>query len=132
MEQKPNASSIAALTAFILISFVSIPTLLKLFKSLRARSKLPEYSNIQELYEDEDGAATEVTRKEFSAALPKYLALSSVIIGFLASITYAIVVTILPLPSIYVEKWLMFGSWVLGTSTRGELNANRLTVASGH
>ena len=79
---------------------------------MRLRSKGYGYDDVHKLYEDEDGTATEETQKEFSVALPTYLALSSAIIGFLASVTNAVFTTIDPTVSLYTESWLIFGCWV--------------------
>ncbi len=112
MDQNPSPSTIASLTALVLTFSLTIPTLLRIFDRVRSRSKVYTYDDVYKLYEDEDGAATEETQKEFSVALPTYLALSSAIIGFLASVTNAVITTILPILSLCTESWLMFGCWV--------------------
>ena len=71
---------------------------------------MPEATS--KLYEDEDGIATEDTQKEYSAALPKYTALSCSILGFLASIITAVSATVHPTLNLRLELWLSFGIWV--------------------
>ena len=112
MDQYSNPSTIANLTALVLIFSFTTPTLLRIFDRVRSRSKAKGYDDVHKLYEDEDGAATEETQKEFSVALPSYLALSSALIGCLASITNAVITTVPSIASLGVESWLILGSWV--------------------
>ena len=79
---------------------------------MRSSSKAYDYDDVHKLYEDEDGTATEETQKEYSVALPTYLALSSAIIGFLASLTNALFTTVFPIVNLCTESWLIFGCWV--------------------
>ena len=112
MDQHPSPSTIASLIALVLTFSLTIPTLLRIFDRVRSRSKVYAYDNVHKLYEDEDGAATEETQKEFSVALPNYLALSSAIIGFLASVTNAVITTVFSMVGLCTESWFMFGCWV--------------------
>ena len=112
MDQYSSPSTIASLTALVLIFSFTTPTLLRIFDRVRSRPKANGYDDVHKLYEDEDGAATEETQKEFSVALPIYLAVSSALIGGLASITNAVITTVLPIVSLGVENWLILGSWV--------------------
>ncbi|KAL8725122.1 MAG: hypothetical protein Q9166_007564, partial [cf. Caloplaca sp. 2 TL-2023] len=71
-----------------LIGFFTTPTLIAVRKS-RSRSR-NGYEELEKLYEDEDGTATEASAKTFSAALPIYLILGSTILGLCLSTTTAI------------------------------------------
>ena len=112
MDQDSSPSTIAALTAFALTFSFTIPILFRILNRVRSRSKAYGYDDIQKLYEDEDGTATEETQKEFSVALPTYLALSSAIIGFLASIANAVFTTAFARVGLCIESWLISGCWV--------------------
>lgn len=108
MEGSPSPSAVTGLTALILVFFLTVPSVVKLCKSYHRQ----KYSRINALYEDEDGIATEETQKEYSATAPKYLALLSTVIGFIASVISASFTTINRTRNLYVENWLLFGSWV--------------------
>ena len=112
MDQHSSGPIIASLTALALTFVFTTPIFLKIFDRVRLRSKGCVHDDVDKLYEDEDGTATEETQKEFFVALPTYLALSSAIIGFLASITNAVFTTIDPTVNLYTESWLIFGCWV--------------------
>ena len=112
MDQNLGPSTIASLTALVLTFSFTIPILFKIVNRVRLRSKAYGHGDVYKLYEDEDGIATEETQKEFSVALPTYLALSSAIIGFLASVTNAVFTTVFPIVSLCTESWLIFGCWV--------------------
>ena len=112
MDQYPSPSSIASLTALVLIFSFITPTLVRIFDRVRSRSKANGYDDVHKLYEDEDGAATEETQKEFSVTLSTYLALSSALVGCLASIANAVITTVPSIASLGVESWLILGSWV--------------------
>ena len=79
---------------------------------MRLRSKVYEYDDVHKFYEDEDGTATEESQKEFSVALPTYLALFSAFIGFLSSVTNAVFITVFSIVSLCTESWFIFGCWV--------------------
>ena len=112
MDQNPSPPAITALTALILVFFITVPTILRLIQGLRSSLKKDGYENVHEFYEDEDGTATAETQKEYSAAIPKYLSLSSSILGLLASLTAAVITTVVPKTIIYLNHWFLFGSWV--------------------
>lgn len=112
MDQYSTPSTVASLTALVLTFSFTTPTLLRIYDRLRSRSKVNGYDDVHKLYEDEDGAATEETQKEFSAALPTYLALSSALIGCLASIINAVITTVPPIAGLSVESWVISGCWV--------------------
>ena len=112
MDQYSTPSTIASLITLVLTFSFTTPTLLRIYDRLRSRSKVNGYDDVHKLYEDEDGAATEETQKEFSAALPTYLALSSALIGCLASIINAVITTVPPIAGLSVESWIVLGSWV--------------------
>lgn len=108
----PSPSAIADLVALILIFSTTVPTLLQFFSEARIKAKGNGYEDLHKLYEDRDGVATEESQNEYSATIPKYIALSSCILGFLVSIIIAVFTTIHPSKNFFVENWVIFGSWV--------------------
>ncbi len=128
MEPPPSPSVVTGLTALILVFFLTIPSVVKLFKSY-SRGK---YARIDALYEDEDGSATEESQTEYSATLPKYIALLSSMIGFIASTISAAFTTIHPTRNLYVENWLLFGSWVRSLTLSERSRADSEIVTTKH
>lgn len=120
MEHSPSRSAVTALTALILVFFLTVPSVVKLFKSYSKE----KYTRINTLYEDEDGAVTEDAQKEYSATIPKYIAFSSSAIGFIASVVSAAFTTVHPTRNLYVENWLLFGSWVRSLALQRRYRAN--------
>ena len=112
MDHYSSPSTIASLISLVLTFSFATSTLLRVYDRLRSRSKVKGYNDVQKLYEDEDGAATVETQKEFSVALPIYLALSSALIGCLAAVTNAVITTVTPIGRLGVESWVILGSWV--------------------
>ena len=112
MDQFSSPSTIASITVLVLTILFTAPTIFRIYARVGSRSKVNGYDDVHKLYEDEDGAATEETQKEFSVALPTYLALSSALIGCLASITNAVITTVPPIDSLGVESWIILGNWV--------------------
>ena len=112
MEFSHSASSIAGLTAFILIVLTSIPTFVRFFQGATSKARVSVPGEASKLYEDEDGIATEETQKEYTAALPKYLALSLSVLGFSISIGTAVYTTVSPTLILYFEHWLSVATWV--------------------
>ena len=113
-----RSSAVVGLTALILIFFTSLPTLIRLLHRETSNAKIDKSNETSKLYQDEDGIATEETQKGYSAALPKYIALSCSILGWSASIIVAVFTTVHPVSNIYVEHWLGFATWVRIMSKR--------------
>ena len=112
MEFSHSASSIAGLTALILIVLASIPTFVSFFQGAISKARVSAPGEASKLYEDEDGIATEETQKEYTAALPKYLALSLSVLGLSISIATAVYTTVSPTLILYFEHWLSVATWV--------------------
>ena len=112
MEHSQSLSAIIALITLILILFTSIPHLLTVCKRARSKARGDSPDETFKLYEDEDGIATEEAQKKYSAAMPKYFALSCSLLGFSASTSIAVFSTVHPTLDLYVEHWLSFGIWV--------------------
>ena len=108
----PNPSTIASLTALILVFFLTVPTFWSLFNQARSKARGSDYEEIHKLYEDRDGVATEESQKRYSAAIPKYIAASSSLLGFIASIAIAAFTSVHSATHPCLENWLSFGTWV--------------------
>lgn len=117
MKRSPNPSAIVGIIALILVFFTSIPTFLRVIKRTTSKARRNPHIETSKFYEDEDGIATEETQKGYNAALPKYLALSFSVLGFLASLGIAIYTTVHPTLNLHFENWLSVGTWVRMSST---------------
>ena len=106
------SSAIVGFTALILIFFTSLPALISFFYQATSKEKNETSNETSELYQDQDGIATEETQKAYSAALPKYIALSCSLLGWSASTIVAVFTTVHPVSNIYVEHWVGFVTWV--------------------
>lgn len=119
MEHSLSLSAVVALVAQILIFLTSIPRFLTVCKRARSKARGDNSDETFKLYEDKDGIATEETQKRYSAAVPKYFALSCSLLGFSASTSIAVFSTVHPTLNLYVEHWLSFGIWVRMSCKRG-------------
>lgn len=104
-----TASSITSAVGAALVGACSIPSLSALSKRLFSRHD-HGYQEIDHIYQDEDGTATEESQKQHTAFLPRLLALALALMGFVLSIMYAILVT---------GKWSAHGSIVYSWVTVG-------------
>jgi hypothetical protein len=109
-----SASTVADLVALLLIFLITVPTLLSFYGRVKRKAKANGngYEEVHKLYEDRDGVATEESQREFSAAIPTYIALSGCVVGFLASVVMAVFASIRSTGTLIIEEWLIFGSWV--------------------
>ena len=103
-----SSPAIVGLTALILVFLLTIPTLSSDLKRVSSARKAHDDGDFQKLYEDHDGVATEKSQKAYSAAVPKYIALASSIIGYLASLAAAVTTTIDTADYLKTESWLQF------------------------
>lgn len=111
-----SASAVADLVALLVVFLITLPTLLSFYGRVKRKAKGNGngygYEEVHKLYEDRDGVATEESQREFSAAIPTYIALSGCVVGFLASVVMAVFASIRSTGTLFVEEWLIFGSWV--------------------
>lgn len=107
-----NLSAIAGLIALLLVFLITVPTLLSFYNRVNMKAKGNGYEEVHKLYEDRDGVATEESQKAFSAAIPKYIALSGCVVGLLTSLVMAVFTSTRSMGDFFIENWLTFGSWV--------------------
>lgn len=105
-------SAVAASIALILVFLITVPTLLSFYNRINTKAKGNGFDEVHKLYEDRDGVATEESQKAYSAAIPKYIALSACVIGVLASFVMAVFTSTHGMGDFFLENWLIFGSWV--------------------
>ena len=108
MNSSPSPSAITGVTSLIIIFILTLPSVTRNFEFFSHAKDV----KIGRVYEDEDGSATEETQKEYSTTAPKFIALSSSAAGFIASIVSAVFTSAHSIRNLYVENWLVFGSWV--------------------
>lgn len=111
MASSHTKSQVVGAVGLGLVGISSIPALLGIY----TRSFLCKgsgYDEVHALYEDEDGAATEESQKEYSVIVQRYLILTGAVIGLLLSIAASVLSTVHPGGMLFLENWLAFGSWV--------------------
>jgi hypothetical protein len=130
MGLNPSPPTVAGSITLIVVFILTIPTFLNILGDVRSKFRAKECDDGHRTYEDEDGAATEESQKEHSNAIPKYFTLASSVIGFLASATTAVITSVTSTNAIYLNNWLLFGSWVdkRPSNYKGLLTADQSTV----
>lgn len=139
MSDQETISLTVAVAGLVLVAVSSIPAVCDLTKRLRLPSRTKrasssingtgrigsngggEYAILKELYQDDDGYATEESSKKFSDRFHRIFISILSTTGFLLSLALGIIATVvspgLPsssLPSCpwLIERWLQFGIWV--------------------
>jgi len=111
MEPSEVTSLVTGAIGCFLIVLASHPSLFTIFNIASSRVQHGHDEN-SELYEDEDGTATEETQQAFSDKLPKVLILVTSSLGLLFSLALAVFGSTRPRSSLIFERWLAFGAWV--------------------
>ena len=117
MTSPSSLSAIAGLITLILVFLLTVPTFWAFHNKAKPKAGRIDFDEIDKLYEDRDGIATEETQKNYSAAIPKYISLSGSIIGFLASAIITAYTSNHPAYDTCVDGWLLFGTWVWTNSS---------------
>jgi hypothetical protein len=97
--------------AVVLVALVSVPAVETIARRLWAAK--PSNSQDKELYEDEDGVATEESVQAFSDKFPKLFIAILSIAGFVLSLALAILNTVeFQRKNLFIENWLQVADWV--------------------
>ncbi|KIV94453.1 hypothetical protein PV10_02220 [Exophiala mesophila] len=102
------AISIAGLS---IVGLLSIPALYQNLDRLRATKA--RYQEVSDLYEDQDGEATEQSTQAYSDFLPRWTLILFSSVASIDALVTAILTTTRPHVSLILEQWLQFGSWLL-------------------
>lgn len=103
----PDLRSVAAGSAgIVLIAFLALPSIFALFFQLQ----VPKHK--ENGYQDEDGVATDQSVAQYSAKVPKILLVLSTLLGFLVSLSLAILGTLDHHKTVFLENWLNVAQWV--------------------
>lgn len=94
-----------------LVGATSIPTIWIIARKI-SPFKGHRYEEHRDLYEDEDGSATEESQAAYSTVVPRSICLAASAIGLLLSIAIAVLITTQSELYLFQESWLTFGSWV--------------------
>lgn len=99
-----------SISCLAVVAALSIPALYQYLERVRARKD--QYSELSDLYEDEDGAATEESQEAYSDFIQR---VTLVLISAVASVD-ALITAILTSAhsdiSLAIEQWLQFATWV--------------------
>ena len=110
----PNIPTIACLIVLILTSLLVCYVVYDTVKRAREISKSDGEESVAQVYEDEDGVATEESQKHYSVSISKWITLSSTGAGLFTSVVIALLMS---LPSFgfhadTIDYWLALGTWV--------------------
>jgi hypothetical protein len=106
-----TASLVSGSLGVVLVALVSVPAVETIVRRLLAAK--PSNPQEKELYEDEDGVATEESVHVFADKLPKLLIATLSVAGFVLSLVLAILNTVeFRRKSLFIENWLQVADWV--------------------
>lgn len=105
------ASLVTGAVGCFVIVLLSYTSLLRIVKNVSRPDRQGD-GETPELYEDEDGAATEETQNAFSDKLPRVMVAVTTGLGLLISLALAVFGAVRPHGSLSVEAWISFGAWV--------------------
>ena len=112
-EPEPDSFTVACLTVPILMSFLILYVVFDTVTRTRGISKSDGQESVSQLYEDEDGIATEESQKRYSVSIPRWTTLSGAGAGLLTSIAIALLRTLFSgFRAATIDHWLTLGSWV--------------------
>ncbi|ERF71322.1 hypothetical protein EPUS_03476 [Endocarpon pusillum Z07020] len=99
---------VVALSAIAACSALSFQRIVLRFR----QNRKPQYQSVSELYEDEDGTATQASEAAYSYQLPRISVLLFSIVCLLDSLVLCVITTQQPVESnLRVEQWLHFCAW---------------------
>lgn len=103
----PSSSLAAAAASLLLTAILTTPALIGVLSHFR------ESKSKQEIYEDEDGAASEESMAAYTATYPKIFLSIFAVLGFATAISLAVLSTLdVTLDHMFLENWLTAGQWV--------------------
>ena len=111
MEASEIASLVTGAVGCFVIVLVSYSSLSRTLKNVSRHERQGD-GEPPELYEDEDGMATEETQNAFYDTLPRVLVAVTTGVGVLVSLALAVFGAVRPHGSLFIEAWISFGAWV--------------------
>ncbi|KIW37082.1 uncharacterized protein PV06_10710 [Exophiala oligosperma] len=99
-----------SITAFAVVTLLSIPALYQIITRFRARKA--QYQHLSGIYEDKDGVATEESQEAFSDFIPRLILILLSIVVCLDALASAVIITTRPDLPLTIEQWLQFGTWL--------------------
>jgi hypothetical protein len=112
----PISSQTAILLAgsigLFLVALATIPAASSIASRLVRWKQHTGYQSLWELYQDEDGSATEESMKAFSDRIQRWSIACCAATGFLLSLALVVVGAVYPPHRLCVELWLQIGIWV--------------------
>lgn len=111
MIEKQTASLLIGTTGLIAVALCTISGLLALSARLSIRNRVGQIA-LQDVYQDQDGAATEESTQKFSQKFHCVSLICLSITGLLVSLAQSILSIISEDQSRMIEPWLQFSIWV--------------------
>ena len=119
----PNVPIVLSFVTLVVSFFLTTPTIYAYAIRLTSKQRYGESQLASKFYEDEDGVATEEACKEFSARFPKYLALTSAMVGFAISVASSVLYETRISSPAHLAYWFTFGCSVSRTKTQPTINS---------
>lgn len=110
MAGSTTASVALAIACLTIVAFLTVPALTQLVQRLRQRKD--QYQEISDRYEDEDGAATDLSEAAYSDIVQRLILLLGTVVASLDALAFAVIITTRADLSLKLEQWLQFGTWV--------------------
>lgn len=103
-DSRSLASAAGALALVLLLTFPSVFAIASHFRESKPKS---------EIYEDEDGVASEESMAAYSATAPKIALSLCTVLGFLTAVPLAVLGTLEhDHDSTFIQNWLSVAQWV--------------------
>ncbi|ETN38505.1 uncharacterized protein HMPREF1541_06540 [Cyphellophora europaea CBS 101466] len=111
MAGSTTASVAVAIACLTVVSLLTIPSLTRLMQRIRKRKD--QYQPLSDRYEDQDGAATDLSEASYSDIVQRLVLLLGSAVATADALAFAFIITTRPSLSLQLEQWLQFGTWVL-------------------
>lgn len=99
-----------SISCLAVVAALSVPALYQYLERLRARKD--QYAELSDLYEDEDGTATEESQEAYSDFVPRLILILISAVASIDALVTAILTSTRSQTSLSVEQWLQFATWV--------------------
>lgn len=110
MVHHTTTSLAVSIVCLAIVAALSVPALYQYLERIRA--KKDQYSELSDLYEDDDGTATEESQEAYSDFVPRLVLVSISAVASIDALIAAILIPSHQHTSLAVEQWLQFATWV--------------------
>lgn len=120
MEHVKAICIVISSVSFALIVAIALPSILVILERFKSQGR-NSYDILHKLYEDEDGIASEKSQERYLVRLPRYLVLTSTLVGTFISLGCSIYSSVYPNEVPLLQDWMTFGSWACGSRFKSKI-----------